>query len=399
MGIVDKICFWTYQIKIEMYKKKERKGNANNLRQNRDGTFSHVTYYKIGNAGDTALSQCVRRTFEKYFTVNWNLINVSSEVNDETVKSINRTRALVVGGGGLFLPDTNSNKLSGWQWAVSQEALGNITVPILIFSVGYNYFHNQASSEIFKKNLIMLCKKSKFIGLRNHGSIEAVKKLLPEDLHDKIVYQPCTTTVIRKLYGDLIPRKISNRRIAINIAFDREERRFGDQKEMILTEVAKAARSIHDKGYEIVLVYHVNSDKKFKAYMDKVDVPYQEKDLVNAFPMQIFEFYNEIELVIGMRGHSQMIPFGLNCEIISLVTHDKMRWFLEDIDATDWQIDLLEQHQQNISLEIVEKFTQIHEVDNEFTKKRLHKAQEELWKKTQSNMEEIYNLLAARNEI
>lgn len=36
-----------------------------------------------------------------------------------------------------------------------------------------------------------------------------------------------------------------------------------------------------------------------------------------------------------------MIPFGLNCGIISLGTHDKMRWFLDDLGAADWDIDLI----------------------------------------------------------
>ena len=386
-----------FLIKRIKYIYKEKKGKLKKIKIDNKHTFSHVTYYIIGNAGDIALSQCVRRMFEKNFKlINWNLIKISNTVDKRIIDKINHTKALIIGGGGLFLPDTNENVISGWQWGISGDLLNKIEVPIIVYSVGYNYFYGQECSELFRRNLAMLCDRAKFVGLRNTGSILAVKGLLNKEFEEKILYQPCITTLIRKLYGDAIPPKRPSRKVAFNFAFDREERRYGKRKEQILYAIASAAKMIEERGYEIYLVYHVSSDIKAKKYMDAMGVHYKEKDLVNTLPNKIFLFYNQIELVFGMRGHAQMIPFGLNCEIVSLVTHNKMKLFLEDINAIDWQIDLMEEN-ENLEGTIYEKFIQIHENSQDDTRRRLIESQEKLWKISQENMAKISEILNANS--
>ncbi|MBP0645265.1 hypothetical protein J8J17_26090, partial [Mycobacterium tuberculosis] len=51
--------------------------------------------------------------------------------------------AVVIGGGGLFLQDTNPNRLSGWQWKISAETLAGIEVPLIVYAVGDNRFPGQ----------------------------------------------------------------------------------------------------------------------------------------------------------------------------------------------------------------------------------------------------------------
>jgi hypothetical protein len=41
-----------------------------------------------------------------------------------------------------------------------------------------------------------------------------------------------------------------------------------------------------------------------------------------------------------MRGHAQMIPFGLGAPILSLIAHDKLGWFLDDIGHPEWGVDV-----------------------------------------------------------
>jgi polysaccharide pyruvyl transferase WcaK-like protein len=50
--------------------------------------------------------------------------------------------------------------------------------------------------------------------------------------------------------------------------------------------------------------------------------------------------YRQFDLVIGGRGHAQMIPFGLGVPILSLDVHDKLGFFLEDIDRPEWLLTL-----------------------------------------------------------
>ncbi len=348
--------------------------------------WTHITYCAVGNAGDTCLSQCVRRTFNtNSFNNGWIIKAVNEPVTDELINTINSSKALIIGGGGLFLPDTNKNNISGWQWAVPTEQYKNIQVPIFVFSVGYNYFRNQTPSKLFIDNLIQLCSRADFIGLRNNGSVRAVKKLLPEDLKEKIVYQPCTTTLIRKLYTNLPPKRYDSKNICINMAFDRSELRFSDKKEDILNAVAQAVETIYKKGYKIHFAAHMKSDLEFIPYLEKLNIPVEIHKAQNLKPKQLIEFYNNMDLVMGMRGHAQMIPFGVNCEIISLSTHEKMKWFLEDIDSPDWCVEL-NSDIDTLTQRITDTFISVHETNAELTQKRLIQAQEKLWNITLDNL-------------
>ncbi len=356
-----------------------------------DHIFTHVTYYSVGNAGDTVLSECVRKVFDKeLYKISWGLTEVSKEVNIGLVKKINSTEALIIGGGGLFLPDTNPNNISGWQWACSNEMLSMINVPIIIYSVGYNYFKGQKPTQLFRENLAALIGKSIFIGLRNMGSVKAVQELLPEKLREKVIYQPCTTTLIRKIYADLPPKKKGNN-VAFNIAFDRSERRYGSNKDVILSEISLSMEKLIKKGYNVYIIAHCTQDLNIVPYLKNRS----NIKVINAaswLPDKLINFYNNMDVVIGMRGHAQMIPFGVNCNIISLGSHDKMKWFLEDINASDWYIDITNSP-ETLCDRIIEKFHEIHEVNGELTEKRLLDAQEKLYKITQENMQIIRSIL------
>lgn len=350
--------------------------------------FSHITTCAAGNAGDTVLSQCVRTFFQSEMQIaKWDIIPVTNAVNDHTVREINTTQAVVVGGGGLFLPDTNANRISGWQWAVSAEQLHEIHKPLFVFSVGYNYFRGQQASELFRTNLCELVKKAEFFGLRNHGSVKAVQALLPDNLKEKVVFQPCTTTLIRKLYPALPPKEKTGT-VAVNLAFDRPERRFGENREKILNQVARSVREIADEGCKIVYAAHMKADFQFLKYLNAACVPFQIVDLTNALPQKVFRFYNSMDVVIGMRGHAQMIPFGLNCGILSLGSHDKMRWFLEDIEEPGLYVDL-NADADRLSERILKAFHAQYGNDREETMRRLAAKQEMLYRISTQNAEKI----------
>lgn len=138
-----RIKFYVWRIRRKIYYWTE-KGKSKKTQ------LSHVTYYAVGNAGDTVLSQCVRRTVNSWKESCWNLINVSDPVDAEIISSINRSSALIIGGGGLFLPDTNENDISGWQWVISDDLLESINVPIIVFTVGYNYYQKNLWGSNFR---------------------------------------------------------------------------------------------------------------------------------------------------------------------------------------------------------------------------------------------------------
>ncbi|MDH3709149.1 MAG: polysaccharide pyruvyl transferase family protein [Cyclobacteriaceae bacterium] len=377
--------FGIFALKERLYRAKESGWSIGNK-------ALHLSYFSgFENAGDTVLSKCVRDSFRTLINIeSWKLRPVTAPVTSRLIREINSSPFLLVGGGGLLLPDSNPNSKSGWQWAVSRQELDAIEVPIVVYGIGYNYFLGQEPQELFVKSLIHIIKKSKFFSLRNHGSINAVKKLIPSGLHPKLRWQPCPTTLIRHWEPGL-PNKPKTKNIAINVAYDRYWRRFGKDMYTILDQLALALKAIAAKGYNIYNVCHLKDDAKFEISLNKHKVPYQTVQLQFALPRKVYEIYNQMDLVMGLRGHAQMIPFGVNCKIISLGSHHKVRYFLEDIQALDWFVDLREEP-TNIKYRILDTFEKIYQEERSVNE-RLLAQQQKLMDITAQNAAEITDLI------
>ena len=305
--------------------------------------IGHVAMYTDGNAGDTLLPRTVRDAIDGDCSNPWKGFHAHRVVNKTLLKEINQLDGLLIGGGGLFLRDTNPNNLSGWQWSCSLAALKKIEVPIALFAVGYNRFRGQPDFKpVFREHLKLLAQKSTYIGLRNSGSIRAVKSYLPAELHDKIRYQPCPTTLCNQLYPALCNTEKTNKKrplIALNCAFDRIELRLGKQTDAILSDLAAAIKEL-SHSYSIAYYAHAKSDHQMLPYLDKAGVSYRLENLFYIHPREVVQAYARPALVLGMRGHAQMIPFGCTTPILSLVSHDKIKWFLEDIKRLEWGIEM-----------------------------------------------------------
>ena len=356
---------------------------------NGETLVTHVSHQFCGNVGDTVLAQCSRYAINYKNTYKWAYLSLRKKVDISTIDMINSSKALVIGGGGLFLPDGTPNSVSGWQWPCPKELLNQITVPIIIFGVGFNYFRGQEPNSVFIENLNAIIDRASFVGLRNSGSITAVKSLVNETLRNKIVYQPCTTTIINRLYGTE-HRLNSSKKIAVNISFDRINLRFGIRKNEILSEIAEAISVIHKNGYQIYNIAHCSCDLEFSSFLQDLSIPHTNVDATFWLPQKLISFYKNIDVVIGMRGHAQMIPFGVGTRIISLGTHAKMKWFLEDINSTDWYIDCFD-NKNSIAGNIINAFNSI--VDSETVLSRLYNEQDRLYNITQNNISHIQEII------
>lgn len=383
----DYLKYFFYIRKFQNYLRSE------NLNKENYDTFSHIALNQWGNAGDIVLTKCVRSIFKDRFNkINLQTINVSNPVNSSIITKLNKSKAIIVGGGGLFfLPKKNKNSISGWCWPVGKQQLSEIVSPIIVYSVGYNFFRGQLPNSLFVDSINTLAEKSIFFSLRNSGSINAIQSLIEEKNKRKISYQPCPTTVIRNIFPEL-SKKEKTHEIAFNVAFDRLYDRLGNKSDLILDQIAKTAYVLEKKGYQISFISHCGVDERFIPYLKNNHVNANYYIISEWLPMDIINLYNHMDVVIGMRGHSQMIPFGLGCHIITLGSHDKMKWFLEDIEALDWYIELTSNPEKLSSL-ILEKFSEVFEENFTYTKKRLLEQQEKLWKITNDNLASIYSLI------
>ncbi len=354
----------------------------------------HFGIHDKGNAGDTLLFGATRQVFDNGNNpYNWSLERLHAKVLPSTIARINSTaRGVIIGGGGLLIRDTGANANSGWQWNCPIDQLRHIKVPLVVFGIGYNRFRDQSDFDpLFWDHIQETIRRSVFFSLRNTGSIKQLAPYLEdESLRDKLMYQPCPTTLIRYLYPQAYVRRDgSRRRLALNIAFDRHWLRFQGQENSILTQIARAAKRATAMGWEVVAALHCKSDRNFLPWLIREQVAFEEVALFDAEVPQILEFYSRIDLAVGMRGHSQMIPFGAGAAIISLVSHNKLQYFLDDLGHSDWGLEIFTPDLEGRLVEMIGTIGQnLQEVQNE-----IGRLQEHLWAITQQNVQTILTAL------
>ncbi|WP_374412872.1 polysaccharide pyruvyl transferase family protein [Novosphingobium colocasiae] len=309
------------------------------------GAVVHYGVHRNGNAGDTALFAATRLLFENHLgRQDWIKLPVRSTVRPADVERINRhAKAVLVGGGGLIIPDSVSASQSGWQWNIALADLKRLEVPLVLSAVGYNTFHGQSAfAQKFAEHVTETVSRAAFVGLRNTGSIRSLAAHLPDDLAAKLRFQPCPTTVL----GKLLPRYAQSgatargRHLSINLAYDRAERRFNGKVEECVAEIADAARHLASQGWRVTVALHDPRDRFFLPLLRNSGLRFDVVDIAHARLPAILAFYQGVDLTIGMRGHGQMVPFGLGGMIFTLSSHPKMNYFLEDIGQTQWGVDI-----------------------------------------------------------
>lgn len=318
-----------------------------------------------GNYGDKALFPVVRDAYRVLGNITGDdtgfdftsAAALRREVDSALVARINdRCDAVVIGGGGLFLQDTNPNRLSGWQWKISAEVLAEIKVPLIVYALGDNRFPGQPEfDDLMKSHVSQVLDQSVFFGLRNTGSIETMSAFLGLDSGSseaaraaenpgkaggtsgrQLNYQPCPTTIAGLLYEPLIGRRPDPREkiLAIQMLVHARQIAAGFDAEVIHHATVEAARRLVDTGWQILSVpFHPDDAEVSRMLVDTVP---QVKE-IRLFGPDIgffdgFDFFSSVPYVLGGRGHAQMIPFGVGAIPLSLDLHAKLGYFASDID-------------------------------------------------------------------
>lgn len=298
-----------------------------------------------GNYGDKALFPVVRDAFRAFDgeAAFASAAALRREVDSGLVERINaRADAVVIGGGGLFLQDTNPNRLSGWQWKISAETLAGIEVPLIVYAVGDNRFPGQPEfDDLLRTHVEQVREQSVFFGLRNSGSIASMSALLGPSAVP-IDFQPCPTTLGGLLYEPLRGRRPDPREktIAIQMLVHARQQAAGYDAEVIHRAVVDSARILVADGWRVLSVPFHPDDAEVSRRI-RAEVPEVEEIRLWGADIGFFEgftLFSSVPYVLGGRGHAQMIPFGVGSIPLSLDLHAKLGYFAHDIGHPEFVI-------------------------------------------------------------
>lgn len=296
------------------------------------------------NSGDFFLGPSTKNTFEKMVSkdIQWTNFNVRKLVTPSDVEYFNKFDALIIGGGGLFLPDTNPNLTSCWQWACSSSLMRKIQTKIYVVGIGWNHFYNQTIGmpnrnnsmefderfEVFKDNAETLIDKSVFFSMRHKGDVERLRSHVDSRFHDKIIFEFCPVI-------DYVKYKYSHSFSTgdyhtFEIKDDRPNRRYHKKnRDTFYNELLLFIKGLISKGEKIAVMSHDGSST-FIRFLQSKSVPFLFLNNTVANEKKIVENYSKVKKLYCTAGHSQMMAYALELPFYSLITHDKLKYFLED---------------------------------------------------------------------
>ena len=263
---------------------------------------------------------------------------------------------LLVGGGGMIFHRPMDASRSGWQFNIEIGDLDRVRVPIVVHGIGYNRFFYDTNE--FKPQMNEHLRRTQEVAAlfstRNMGTKEElVRRGLDGDRIDVVpdsgmFVEPSPIEIPGAGRGPIT--------IGLNWAGDRPEQRWPGDPEQTARSVAKnlatalAAILAARGGGRVVWTPHLmeidrHCREVFEAVLGDTFVD-MESAMAHIYPPSLYQvpfladIYRQCDLVIGMRGHANIVPFGVGTRVVAIGSHAKNRFFLNEIGTPDALIDV-----------------------------------------------------------
>ena len=302
----------------------------------------HISAHNAGNAGDIFLNESVQKLFNKVLgEIQWTIFDIQKLCTEKDIEFFNKYDAIVVGGGGhIAISSFYTKNETGWSVGLTNAVLHQLKPKLINYAIGYNLFRGEImDNDVFICNMSNVIERSDFFSIRHYGDIGKLKNVVGDK---DIRFNFCSSMVSYPF----IPN--NNNTVAFQFASDAVDKRFGSTANMdkFIRNMEGIAEHFSNKGVKVYLVSHTNRDEPidfdiFNGWKDK-GINCELISLVGSSPKKTADFYYGINTVFAMRGHSQMIPLGLGCKVVSLISHDKIRFLLEDLGIEDTGVEVNE---------------------------------------------------------
>ena len=313
--------------------------------------IAHFGAYGI-NIGDNIALYNVRKGIEASFgsPIKWESINIldfhetRNNINftiEEFKKISANNDMLIIGGGGLLEGGVyNQGFDTGYKLPFTAQTLEYLDIPIVVFSVGVNYFRMiEGFNSVGVQALQGLVNKSSLFSVRNDGSKDSMLDMLPA-YADKIHEIPDPGL----MYLNESPQldSIDTSKIKFQPAWNGDSRVLSGRfvRDQNLQDISRFV-----SNHQLEIVPHSPKDYAFfgldkTQYVVNLEDFRKEATLENA--VTFLDRYLSYDAVIAMRGHGQLVSIGSNTPSLYLSTQDKVLNFSKKNGFEDYNIDVLE---------------------------------------------------------
>jgi polysaccharide pyruvyl transferase WcaK-like protein/SAM-dependent methyltransferase len=325
--------------------------------KNRKRHIWHVGAWS-GNFGDSIIQRSLAENLRaaSMYEIEFKYINCqTTEFTEELIAEMNENAdLLLLGGGGLIFFRPQDKSKSGWQFNIDVSLLDKIQVPLVVHAIGYNKFEYDQSDflPITDEHLKKTVEKAVLFSVRNTGTkAELIRRgcngAKIEVIPDSGMFLKADATPIPGLRHDKL-------KIGINWTTDREEQTFPDpwneSRETFIKNLLGLCRYLmKERNAQIFYIGHMGMgfDKRIINELKDIDKNLLVIDelLPSLYPAaydraeKLIGVYKQMDLVLGMRGHSSIVSFGQHVPFIPMGSHRKNRYLLEDIGESTYFLD------------------------------------------------------------
>ncbi len=280
-----------------------------------------------------------------------------SPITEEMVDVMNRSgNMLIVGGGGLVMKGDGFKTKSGWQFNITQKALKKLKIPLVVYGIGVNIFPGEKNlSKTTWNHLKETRKRSILFSARDVASQRVLETHGVKNV--EVIPDPA---MMCPFIGVNLPRERHTSYIGINWAGDRREKRFYSIGEEIrfAEKICEGLKELtvnhpkikflyiphvheYDTDYHVVSIFKDILGDRFSNLADVLPWLYPEQLMnVPAF----VGVYHQLDMAVGMRGHANIIPYGVGTPHVAIGNHRKNIYF-----ASDNQGDVIQTNDSNIT--------------------------------------------------
>ena len=320
-----------------------------------------------GNIGDNANHSGFRPWLESMLGVNviWTDLEIrefywkEKRFDDSFVNFVSDFDLLVIGGGNYFELWVE-HSATGTSIDIPPEFFEKIKVPIFFNALGCDEGQGVTTKSVanFTKFLELLVSKPQYlVTVRNDGAMKTLRKHVPEILADKVFVIPDGGFFVEYMKTNAMYLTNSNKRIGINLASDMAEIRFknfGENNgyESFCNEFATMLENLAKKDPEIHYFFFSHIFRDLTIISDIISrlSDRLRRTRVSTAPYlsgadgakHIFGLYQQCNLFLGMRFHSNVCAIAMGIPTIGLCNYPQINSLYEEVNYPNGSISVRE---------------------------------------------------------
>lgn len=326
------------------------------VKQPQQVRVAHLASFK-GNFGDITNHLGFRKWFADIVNheLTWHEIEIRDfyrgfrKFDSELVAELNEYDLVVIGGGNYFelWPE---NTRTGCSIDLPRELLMKVTPPIFFNALGVDDGQGvgKKAQEFFPGFVRYILDSEKcFLSLRNDGAESNLKRSFLELRYlDFNVTPDHGFFAIKSLNRTGQIKKIdSTYTIGINLAQDMSEKRFGNRRDEIISDIRNAIMQVEFD--RLILFPHIVSDLEilYELITPLPDLIKREK--VSISPLgnndldvhSTFDNYLQVDVMMAMRFHANVIPLSMGTPTIGISTYPQISSLYNELGISNWCTD------------------------------------------------------------